>query len=171
MIGAEIRDVPRELLGCDEVLNALREAPSRIAALTAGIGPEQLRATPAEGEWSAIDILAHLRACADIGGGCIDRIVPEDHPTIRSINPRKWITQTNYGELEFAVSLRDYLEQRAELLAILKRLPSDGWSRSARVTGTGARRERTVETYAGWLARHERAHLKPLDRTIRRVSG
>jgi hypothetical protein len=58
-----------------ETLAVLAEGPSRLAALTEGIAPPLLRARPQPEEWSANEILAHLRSCADVWGGCIATIV------------------------------------------------------------------------------------------------
>jgi hypothetical protein len=63
-------------------------APPRLAALTADVSPARLRATLGPGEWSANDVLAHLRACADVWGGCIVTMLADDHPTLRAVNPR-----------------------------------------------------------------------------------
>ena len=52
------------------MLTMLAEMPSRIAVLTEGLTPAQLLAPPEPGEWSARDVLAHLRACADMWGMC-----------------------------------------------------------------------------------------------------
>jgi hypothetical protein len=37
----------------------------RLVALTANLTPAQLRTPPQPDEWSANDVLAHLRACAE----------------------------------------------------------------------------------------------------------
>jgi hypothetical protein len=47
----------------EQVLTLLAETPRRIAALTAGLAPAQLHTCPSEWEWSANDVLAHLRLC------------------------------------------------------------------------------------------------------------
>jgi len=75
-------------LTTEQVLALLAEAPTRIAALTAGVSPAQLRHAPTRDEWSANEVLAHLRSCADVWGSCIATIIAEDRPTIRAINPR-----------------------------------------------------------------------------------
>lgn len=116
----------------------LADAPNQIEALTRGVDPALLRATPGEGEWSATDVLAHLRSCADSWGGCIEQMLAEEHPTIRAINPRTWIKQTNYRELAFYASFTAYAAQRAELMTRLESLPPEGWERSATITGAGA---------------------------------
>jgi hypothetical protein len=111
-------------------------------------------------------VLAHLRACADVWGNCIVTMIAEDRPTLRAVNPRTWIKRTDYRDLEFRPSLRVFATQRADLLAVLEPLPPDGWSRSATVTGAGAVLERTVLTYAQGLARHERPHVKQIERIV-----
>lgn len=153
-------------LSSGQALALLTETPTRLAALTADLTPAQLRMAPAPDEWSMNDILAHLRACADMWGGCMARIIAEEHPTLRAINPQTWIERTDYPTLEFQPSLRAFTTQRAELLALLETLPPEGWARAATVTGAGAVLERTVLFYARWLAGHERTHVKQIARMV-----
>ena len=61
-------------------------------------------------------------------------------------------------------SLQAFTTQCAGLLAVLKPLVPDVWSRMATVTWAGKPRERTVYTYAQWLANHERSHFKQVER-------
>ncbi len=150
----------------EQVLTLLAETPLRIAALTADLAPTQLQAITSHYEWSANDVLAHLRACADVWGNCMLAMIAEDRPTLRAVNPRTWIRKTDYLELEFRSSLRSFAMQRADLLAVLKPLPLEGWSRTAMVTGAGKVLERTVLFYAQWLARHEWQHVKQIERII-----
>jgi hypothetical protein len=152
--------VPNKTLTVEQTLALLAETPRRIAALTAGLAPAQLQVTPAPDAWSANEVLAHLRACADVWGNCMLTMIAKDRPTLQAVNPRTWINRTNYPELEFRASLRTFARQRADLLAILDPLPQIGWSRRATVTGAGAVLERTVLFYGRWLAGHERTHVK-----------
>ncbi len=153
-------------LSIEQNLTLLAATPSHLAEITKGLSRAQLVTPPKGGEWSARDVLAHLRACADMWGKYIVVILNEDHPTFKAVNPTTWIKQTNYREQEFRSSLRAFTAQRAELLAVLEPLPSQAWSRAATVTGAGKPRERTVRTYAQWLANHERSHFKQLERIV-----
>ena len=110
-------------LTIEQVLTRLAAGPPRIAELTAGLSPAQLRAVPSDGGWSANDILSHLRSCSDVWGDYIARILAEDRPTIRAVNPLTWIERTDYRDLELQPSLRAFTSQRAELLAVLQPLP------------------------------------------------
>ena len=153
-------------LTIEQALAALAETPTRLAALTLSLLPAQLQSQPAPHEWSLNDILAHLRACSDMWGGYIQKILADDQPTFRAVNPTTWIKQTNYPDLDFRPSLHVFTAQRTELLALLKPLPAVAWERSATVTGVGKPRQRTVMTYARWLANHERSHLRHITRLI-----
>jgi DinB superfamily len=149
------------LLTVEEMLKRLREGPPRIAALTASLTPAQLRTSPDEG-WSATHVLAHLRACGDVWGGHILRILAEDRPEIRGISPRTWMKKTDYPDLEFRRSFDAFARQRAGLLAALEPLPPDSWERTAVVKAYGQVQENNVLFYADGLARHERPHIRQI---------
>lgn len=116
-------------LAVEEVLSLLGETPARIAAATKRLTEAQLHKAPQRGAWSANEVLAHVRACADVRGESIRTILADDHPTFRAVN---------------APSFRAFAKQRAALLALLKPLRRRDWSRAATVTGAGAPLERTV---------------------------
>lgn len=112
------------------------------------------------------EIMAHLRACADVWGGSIDRMLSEDHPTIRYVSPRSWIRKTDYLQQSFHESLRAFSRGRATLVETLGHLDTTGWSRGATFTGTTLGREATVLSYATRIADHEVRHLGQLQRTV-----
>ena len=154
-------DTPRTT---DQLLTLLADTPVRIASLTADRTPAQLRTAPDPEAWSAVDVLAHLRACADVWGNYIDLILAEDHPTIRPVNPTTWIKQTDYRQQDFQPSLAAFTSQRAGLLAVLGALSPADWSCGLTATWAGKSRERTVHSYAEWLANHEQQHIKQIGR-------
>ncbi len=161
----------RSSLDIEQVLILLAETQTRISAATRGMTAAQLQRAPAPGEWSVNEVLAHVRACADVRGEPIRTILAEEHPTFRAVNPRTWIKQTDYPGLEFRRSFRAFAKQRAGLLALLRSLPRKGWSRGATVTGAGAPLERTVLFYAQWVALHERPHVKQVEQIARAMRG
>jgi DinB superfamily len=153
----------RKLLPIEQILHALAETPQYFASKTEGLKPEQLLAAAEPGEWSLVDVLAHLRACADLWGDYIARILAEDHPSFRSVSPRNWIRRTDYPDLEFRPPLEAFTAQRADLLAILESLPLESWERAATVTASTQPRKRTVHSYAEQLARHELEHYEQIE--------
>jgi hypothetical protein len=149
-----------------QVLDQLHTTPLQLREVARGVAPELLRAAPAPGEWSANDVLAHLRACADKWGECATRIVQEDDPQLRGTEPRVWITKTDYPDLEFAPSLRAFARQRTALFAVLDELRPDEWQRTGTLVGAGRPFVTTAHYYAERLARHERPHVRQFAKAV-----
>lgn len=147
-------------------LKALVATPKEIARIARGRSEAVLHRPPAPDAWSARDIVAHLRACAEVWGRSIDRMIAEHDPTIRYVSPRSWIKRTDYLSQNFAESLRAFAEVRRGLLDALVGLDVAGWSRRATFTGTTLGREATVLSYAKRMAEHEVQHLGQLRRAL-----
>lgn len=159
-------------LSIDKILAILKETPPRLANLTSGLAAVQLHTAPSLGEWSVNEVLAHLRACDDVWGSCyIMTIIAQDNPTIKARNPRTWIKNTNYLEQDFQSSLRAFTEQRQKLLVILESLSPKDWTRTNTLIGAGKPLQQTLLSHADGLARHERAHLKQIERTLNMWKG
>jgi hypothetical protein len=154
-------------LTIEEILTLLAEHPKRIAELTTGRPAAHLHTEPKPDEWSVNDVLAHIRACADVWGGAIARILAEDQPTLKGLNPRTWMKQTDYPDLTFRASLRAFTRQRAGLLGGLEPLPPEGWSRTATVVAWGQRSDKSVLEFANKLASHERMHVDQIGAALR----
>jgi hypothetical protein len=150
-----------------EILEILAEGPARIEAATRGLSDDALCLHPEPDEWSVVEILTHLRACADVWGSQrIWRMLEDDEPSIRAVNPRTWVQETNYSELPFSVSIDAFAKQRQRLLRRLETLDVLGWARGATFTGFGKPRRYTVLGEAEALARHERSHIRQLERRV-----
>jgi len=155
----------------EQSMALLRENASRLAALTSGLPVEALHAAPLPEAWSPNDVLAHIRACCDVWGGNIARILAEDHPTFAGVNPRTWMKRTDYLDWPFAKAFRAFMAQRKELLRTLEALAPEDWQHSATVTSYGRSNERTLRSYAWQLAEHERSHVRQIDQTLNREIG
>ena len=149
------------------VLGALSDTPEQIARIVRGCTDRQLHRSPEEGAWSAQEIVAHLRACAEVWGRSIDRMLAENHPTIRYVSPRGWIRKTDFLEQSFGDSLRAFSDRRAVLVETLSEIHPSGWSRRATFTATTLGRGATVLSYAKRIADHEVKHLEQLRRTLK----
>lgn len=155
-----------------EVMAILPETPRRIARLTEGLAPTQLRASPGPDAWSVNDVLAHLRACHDVLGGNMLRILAEDRPAWRRLSPRAWMRKTDYPAWDFGPAFEAFTRQRIELLRVLEPLPPDAWERTATVTERpGETRERSVLFYGDWLAAHERVHWEQIATIVATVQA
>ncbi len=149
------------------VLTLWSETPKKIARIAQGLDEQQLHRQPELDAWSAQEIVAHLRACAEVWGRSIDRMLTEEYPRIRYVSPRGWIKKTDYLQQNFRETLRRFAEQRAVLVTRLRKVNSSGWTRGATFTGTTLGRDDTVLSYATRIADHEVRHLDQLRRTLK----
>ena len=154
--------MPIEQISKSKIFEYLETTPQCFANLTKDLEPRMLRMTPAPGEWSFVEVLAHLRCCADLWGRYIQRILDEDQPAIRAVSPRRFLKQTDYPDLEFQPSFDAFIRQRTDLLDLLTALPPRDWQRVAMVTSVGKPIERSIHNYAERLAIHERSHYRQL---------
>jgi DinB superfamily len=161
----------RRQMTTEQILRILRDTPDRVSDLAGDLTEAKLHAAPEPGEWSVVEVAAHLRSCADVWGDAIETIVRTDHPTIRAVSPTTWNKNTDYCELAFAPSWQAFRKQRDQLLALLEQLPDEGWMRSATVLGGGSPLELTVHSYANRLARHERTHWRQVAKTVKALPG
>jgi hypothetical protein len=148
------------------VLRLLTATPRRIAKASYGLNDERLRCKPAPDAWSANEVLAHLRACSDVWGRSIIAILTQNRPTLRYVSPRTWIRKTNYTDLTFDASFQAYVDQRKDLLKVLRALPQKDWLRGASVKAAAKFREETILSYAQRMAQHEAGHCDQVERIL-----
>jgi uncharacterized damage-inducible protein DinB len=140
-------------------LDRLRAVPGRIAAATDAVSDVVLhRRTTAE-PWSVNDVLAHLRAAADVRDRYMRRMATGEHATLAYNSPRSEMRKTDYVDRPFAENLAAFTAQRASLVEWLGALPADAWSHGALIRD----RPETVATYAGYLAEHEAVHCDQIE--------
>lgn len=159
----------KELMSPAAAIAMLSEHPVKIAELTAGLNEGQLRTPEKPGEWSCVEILGHLRACADVWEGMVARMLKEKHPSLRYVSPRTWILSTDYNTHTFAGSFSAFKRQRKRLLKKLAALKPTDWQRGASVKTATLVRELNVHYYVHSLASHENRHLAQFAKTVRAV--
>ncbi len=151
----------------DNLLTLLEETPRRLVALTGGLENARLQAKFDQDTWSVNDILAHLRACADVWGKSILAMIAQEQPTLRYVSPRTWMRKTDYHAQEFHSSLPAFAKQHQDLLQALKMLKIEEWSRGATFTGTVRGREQTILSYAQRIVDHETVHLDQIESVLK----
>jgi hypothetical protein len=152
--------------GIDHLVGALAATPGQIEAMTRDLDDARLQRQPSVGAWSSHEILAHLRACADVWGKSILIMIERDQPTLPYVSPRTWIRKTSYGEQPFHHSLAAFTTQRDDLVRALRSLAAADWSRGATFTRTTRGREQTILSYVRRIVEHEQEHLTQIATTL-----
>ena len=147
----------------EKYLGIISETPLRIGQAIKGLEEARLQFKPDNKSWSANDILAHLRSCADLWTHSIYAMLAENTPTFSDINEGKWAKVTRYAELPFCDSFHVFSLQRESLLRVLKVLPFEAWARSALIF----ERKHTVFTQTRRMAKHEQEHCEQIESLLR----
>ena len=137
----------------------LADTPRRIAVCTAHLTDEQLHAKLSSREWSASEILAHLRACDAVWTHSIYAMLAENQPELPLLDERRWAKAIRYVDREFVAALQAFTQLRAELVSVLGALPIESWSRTANIGG----RTHSVFSQARRMALHEAEHCAQLE--------
>jgi hypothetical protein len=146
-------------------LGLLEQTPPSIESLVAGLDESQLRWSHDKREWSAVENLAHLRACADLWTYSIYAMLAENEPTLALLDERRWAKTARYASFPFHESFRVFSIVRAQLLQGLRDLPEPSWSRSALI---GDRRH-TVFSQVRRMGLHEADHLQQIETLLKDV--
>lgn len=149
-----------------DLLARLSAVPGQIAKLTAGWSERDLRTVPAGDEWSAAQILAHLRASDDIlAYRAYAMLTRDDTPLLPVFDERRWAEVAGYEQMDFQSSLQAFSLRRAELVNMLRRIPLNDWERTAIREQIGP-----VTLLGGMtaLVEHEEEHCLQLE-SIRRM--
>jgi DinB superfamily len=138
-------------------VEVLQRTPGVLRALLAGLPAELLERPNAEG-WSLRDIVAHLH---DVEGIAfierITRMLDEDQPFIRSIDPPARLIAGNYAARDMQQLLEELDLQRHDHAAWLASLSPDQLLRTGEHDEVGE--IRVIDIAHQWAA-HDMAHLR-----------
>ena len=143
-----------------ECIALAEAAPRRLAASTAGLDDVRLSQPLAPGEWSALEILNHLRACEEVWMHSVQAMLAHENPNLQEIHPRQWIkTRSPYTAQSFASGLQTFTLRREALLITLKALSWTDWARECRLD----RKTHTVYSHVRRMVQHENTHCDQID--------
>lgn len=154
----------------EQILALLLDNPAAMAALTAGLTPDQLKQRTDVDQWSLLDLLAHVRATADGWGAAIGRVLGHAGLIARTPVVEPHLAKRTPATGEYAPAFRDYARQRTRLLTVLTSMTAADWQRTAPGSRTKAERAKTVELLAQHMVRHEQTHLKQVRRIVRAMN-
>ncbi|MCA1667679.1 MAG: DinB family protein [Thermomicrobia bacterium] len=103
----------------ETIIKELRDAPEAFTMLFASESEETLHHRPAEGEWSAVEIVSHL---ADLDAfnrtERFNAILIEENPALPAYEPDARVMEANYQALTSADAL-SFLKRERELITVL----------------------------------------------------
>ncbi len=147
-------------MNTESLVDRLADIPHRIARSVVDWSVAELRAQPVVGEWSATEVLAHLRAADDILTPRIYMMLVRDNPTLLAYEERVLAALMGYAESDFNTSLQTFTLKRDELVNALRRLTSEQWERTGVHENKGSM---TIFKLVNDMVLHEEEHCRQIE--------
>jgi hypothetical protein len=151
-----------DLLGDDDPASVQAATPDALAAIVTEAGAD-LRARPAPGEWSVLELIGHVADAELVSSGRYRWILAHDTPAIPGYDQDLWTERLRHNEADPDELLALIGALRAANLALWRRTPVEERSRH------GIHAERGPESYEltfRLIAGHDRFHLAQARQTL-----
>ncbi len=145
--------ITRPLL--DYIVNGLEAGPAVQAALLQGSVDWDRRPDP--DRFTLREMIAHLADWEDIWAARVHRFLTEEHPMLESIDEGLIATERAYSTQDPLANLARYGKGREALVAQLRALPIEAWSRTGHRQFVG---DLTLFELAALIAGHDSYHMK-----------
>ena len=143
----------------DDRLSALehvRATGRDLVSLVSGVGDDHLERRPAEGEWSARDVIGHLADAELAYSMRLRLIVAQDRPRLTWYDEEAWVERFGALDEDGRVTLARWRALRDANVRLLESLADEEWERGGIHDTDGML---TVETIAKRMVAHDRTHL------------
>ena len=143
--------------------DVLASTPSRIGALIAGRGVEELQRSPAPGRWSIAQIVSHLADAEIVFAYRVRLILSAPGTTIGAYNQEDWATSQHTERSDAHASLALFGAVRLSMVRLLASLTDEELDRC----GVHAERGReSVRHLMSLYAGHDRNHVTQVARLL-----
>jgi len=133
-----------------ELIAQYREGPGVVEKLVVSLSDEDLDRAPADGGWTAREVIHHLADSEMRSAVRVRQLLAEDDPSIQGYDEEAYAERLHYGDRPAGPSLTAFRASRETTADLLDRLGEDDWSRSGTHTesGPGYSVEKWLEIYA-----------------------
>jgi uncharacterized protein (TIGR03083 family) len=147
-----------------ELIAQYREGPGVVEELVGGLSDDDLDRAPAEGGWTAREVVHHLADSEMRSAVRMRQLIAEDDPLIQGYDEADYAQRLHYASRPTAGSLAALRASRESTAELLDRLGDDEWSRSGTHTesGPGYSVDRWLEIYAA----HAHDHAEQIRKAV-----
>jgi hypothetical protein len=152
-----------EMGTADEQLARMSRTVADFAAAIRGASDPQLSKRPDDKNWSAKEVVCHMRDTEESFMQRFQIIIAMDDPKLFPAEPDRWATERQYLRNDTAEALDAFRARREESLRFFRELRPEQWERA----GVHATRGRiTLRDFVGLMAWHDDNHLDQLKRAL-----
>lgn len=147
----------------DEQLARMERTADDLEAAIEGVPDAVLGKRPDATNWSAREVVCHLRDAEESFMARFQIIMAMNDPKFPPAEPDRWAIERQYHRNDAVEAIGAFRKRRAESLAFLRGLKPDQWERG----GVHATRGRmTIRDFVGLMAWHDDNHLDQIKRAI-----
>ena len=122
------------------------------------------RARPAEGEWSLVEIVCHLRDVErEVHQARFRAIIEQDNVFLPGVSADEWAPRRGYWQQDGPAALADFLVARDETVRLLAPLPAEMWQRQGRHAFLGGT---TMHELLSLMTRHDQIHWEQIKKLL-----
>jgi uncharacterized damage-inducible protein DinB len=144
-------------LSIKKLLNDYRNGPLLLRAVLAGMTPAQLDAAPIPGKWSTRQVICHLADAELLYADRFKRIIVEDQPPLRSMDPDAFVARLACSARDLSVELETIDAVRRHMSGILQTLSDADFQRTGVHSADGPLTLQTLlERITGHIPHHAR---------------
>jgi uncharacterized damage-inducible protein DinB len=147
----------------DQRLERAARTADELAAAIRGKDDAAVSKRPDGKNWSAKEVICHLRDAEEAFMARFDIIMAMDDPKLMGASADRWAQERQYLRNDVTEALAAFRKRREETLAFLRGLKGDQWKRA----GIHATRGRmSVDDLLSFIAWHDDNHLDQLKRAL-----
>jgi hypothetical protein len=141
----------------EALIRRYEEGPARLRAAWESVPPEARKWRPAEGKWSAHEVVCHAADSETNAAARIRYLTAETSPVIVGYDQAHWAKVFDYHAAPLEPAMATVEAVRANTAALLRRLPEAAWSAEGTHTESGRYgTEDWLKVYAEHLEKHSR---------------
>ena len=147
----------------EALIRRYEEGPGKLRAALSRVPREAVKWRPAEGKWSAHEVVVH---CGDSETNAAMRIrylVAEEKPVVLGYDQARWARVLDYHHAKIELALAAVDVMRAHTVNLLRHLPESAWSIVATHSHSGAY---STEDWLNVYAEHLEKHAGQIDRNL-----
>ena len=141
------------------LLYGLEASPVVLSSLMSRATEEKFDYKSKPDRFSTREVIAHLADLEELWVERIEKIKAEEGVELQGQDPDEAAKQNNYAESDPAATLKRYVEGRAKVVAALKELPAESWSRYGNHAQAG---KITIHDIAQFVLGHDGYHLQQI---------
>jgi hypothetical protein len=147
----------------DDLIRRYEEGPAKLRAAWQKVPAEARKWRPAEGKWSAHEVVCHAADSETNAYARIRYLAAEKEPKILGYDQAHWAQALDYHALPVEPAMATVEAVRANTVPLLRRLSETAWTRQGTHTESGAY---TAEDWLRIYADHLEKHAGQIERNL-----